>query len=65
MGAIPMLSLELRYVELSQKKQPTGLRQTEIRLPLELYYFNQKLSFFEPAIERVTLCLSFESGSDT
>jgi hypothetical protein len=32
---------------------------------LELYYFNQKLSFFEPAIERVTLCLSFESGSET
>ena len=29
--------------------------------PLELYYFNQKLNFFEPVIERVLLKAQTES----
>ena len=40
----------------------TGLQSTDIEFPLELYYFNQKLNFFEPAIERVIIKLNLENG---
>lgn len=50
-----MLSLEIKWFELRQKSQITGLQQTNITFPLELYYFNQKLNFFEPVIERVLI----------
>ena len=52
-NCLPLLSLEIKWLELRQKTQITGHQQTEVTFPLELYYFNQKLQFFEPAIERV------------
>lgn len=54
-SSMPMLSLEIKWFELRQKSQITGLQQTNITFPLELYYFNQKLNFFEPVIERVLI----------
>ena len=54
-SCIPMLSLEIKWLEFRQKKQITGLQQTDVTFPLELYYFNQKLAFFEPVVERVML----------
>lgn len=34
-----------------------------MQFPFELYYFNQKLAFFEPAIEKVLLKASIDSDS--
>lgn len=53
MSCLPMLSLEIKWLVLRQKNQITGQQQTDITFPLELYYFNQNLTFFEPVIERV------------
>ena len=33
-------------------------------MPFELYYFNQKLAFFEPAIEKVVLKASIDTDKD-
>ena len=54
-NCLPLLSLEIKWLELKQKTQITGLQQTDVTFPLELYYFNQSLAFFEPAIERVAV----------
>lgn len=43
----------------------TGLQTTDVQFPLELYYFNQKLNFFEPAIERVIIKLHHEAGGQS
>lgn len=56
-----MLSLEIKWLELRQKNQVTGLRQTDVSFPLELYYFNQRLNFFEPVIERSLLKIHIET----
>ena len=61
-NSVPMLSLELKWLIIKQKTQMTGLQSTDIEFPLELYYFNQKLNFFEPAIERVIIKLNLENG---
>ena len=58
---VPMLSLEVKWFELRQKAQITGLQKTDVTFPLELYYFNQKLNFFEPAIERVLIKAQMEA----
>ncbi len=60
-----MLSLEVKWLQIKQKIQMTGLQSTDIAFPLEIYYFNQKLSFFEPVIERVPIKCYFESGGVT
>ena len=39
-NSIPMLSLEIKWFELRQKTQITGLQQTDVTFPLELFYFN-------------------------
>lgn len=56
-SSMPLLSLEVKHLQMSQKTQPTGTQVTDITFPVELYYFNQKLSFFEPAIERTLVKL--------
>ena len=61
-NCLPLLSLEIKGLELRQKTQITGLKQTDVTFPLELYYFNQKLAFFEPAIERVGITAHIEAG---
>ena len=50
-----MFSLEAKGLDINQKKQVTGATSTNILFSIEVYYFNQKLSFFEPAIEKVDL----------
>ena len=52
-SSMPMLSLEVKWFELNQKTQITGAQSTTVTFPLELYYFNHKLNFFEPVIEKV------------
>ena len=37
------------------------MQKTDVTFPLELYYFNQKLNFFEPAIERVLIKAQMEA----
>ena len=39
-NCLPLLSLEIKWLELKQKTQITGLQQTDVTFPLELYYFN-------------------------
>ena len=56
-----MLSFEVRWFELRQKTQITGLQQSDVTFPLELYYFNQRLNFFEPAVERVLVKANIEA----
>lgn len=63
-SALPLLSVEIRHLFMKQKKQPSGLQQTEITFPFELYYFNQKLSFFEPAIEKVLIKCHIEGSGE-
>lgn len=57
---LPMLSCEIKWLKLNHKIQVTGLQQTDITCPLELYYFHQRLAFFEPAIERVLIKANVE-----
>lgn len=33
-------------------------------MPLEIQYFNQKLNFFEPLLERTTINISFSSSKE-
>ena len=40
MNCMPLLSLEIKWVKIESKTQVTGLQQTDIQMPIELYYFN-------------------------
>ena len=57
--------MEVKHIVMKQKKQPSGINQTEVSFPFELYYFNQKLNFFEPAIEKVKVKCHIEISGDT
>jgi len=61
MSCMPLLSLEVKWVKIESKSQVTGVQQTDIQLPFELYYFNQKLAFFEPVVEKVMIKASVDS----
>lgn len=51
----PMISIEAKELKVHKKKQVTGQTSVEVQTFLEVYYFNTKLSFFEPVIEKVHL----------
>lgn len=52
----PIVSVESKNIKVISQKQSDGLiNRMKVSIPLESYYFNQNLNFFEPFIERTQI----------
>jgi hypothetical protein len=60
----PILSIECQRahnVEFSNERESDGqLDKNKLMLPIECYYFNQSLNFFEPLLEKTQVDLTVE-----